>query len=372
MIYADNAASSPLSQAALQAILPWLQHEYANASQPYSLARKSRKMLAEARENIAACVGANPDEIFFTSGGTESDNWAVKGPTVFGSCRAVITSTIEHHAVLQSCEICAKVGCQVYFLPVDNLGRISESALAKVLSQKRGTALVSCMLANNEIGTIEPIAELCSLAHQYGAVFHTDAVQAVGHIKVNVKELGVDFMSASAHKFNGPKGIGFLYVRRGTELPAYITGGAQEGGLRAGTENIAYVAGMAAALAENCQNLVEHQTKLRLLENRLLSVLNKANVKYKRNGDSCGLPGLISLSFQGCNGEAMLHRLDLKGISVSTGAACNSKSTEISHVLQAIKLDKDWAKGTIRISLGRYNSEEDAEHIAESLIKMLA
>ncbi|MGM9992113.1 MAG: cysteine desulfurase family protein [Candidatus Bruticola sp.] len=371
MIYADNAASAPLSQVALQAILPWLQSEYANASQPYSLARRSRKAIAEARAIIADCLGAIPEEIYFTSGGTESDNWAIKAPALFGGCRTVIASSIEHHAVLRSCEVCAKAGCQVLYLPVDSCGVISSSALAKSLPSQ-GRALVSCMLANNEIGTIEPIAELCNIAHQRGALFHTDAVQAVGHIEINVQELGVDLLSASAHKFNGPKGIGFLYVRRGTELPAYISGGDQEMGLRAGTENVASIVGMAAALAENCHNLVEQQGKLRSIEKRLLNNLDISGIKYRRNGSSCGLPGLISLSFKGASGEALLHRLDLKGISVSTGAACNSRSVEVSHVLQAINLDKDWAHGTIRISFGCSNSEEEAEQIAEALIKILA
>lgn len=371
MIYADNAATTPLSQVALQAMLPWLQSEYANASQPYSLARQSKKAIAEARATIADCIGATPEEIYFTSGGTESDNWAIKAPALFGGCRTVMASSIEHHAVLRSCEVCAKAGCQVLYLPVDSCGVISSSALAKSLPSQ-GRALVSCMLANNEIGTIEPIAELCSLAHQRGALFHTDAVQAVGHIEINVQELGVDLLSASAHKFNGPKGIGFLYVRKGTMLPAYLNGGNQEMGLRAGTENTASILGMAAALADNYNNLTGNILKLHNIENCLISELNKANINYKLNGSTNKLPGLLSLSFRGYNGEALMHLLDLKDIYVSTGAACNSKNTEISHVLKAIGLDKDLALGTIRISFSHNNSESDVEHFISVLAKFIS
>ena len=227
------------------------------------------------------------------------------------------------------------------------------------------------MFANNEIGTIQPIRRLCEIAHAHGALFHTDAVQAVGHVKINVQELGIDFLSASAHKFNGPKGIGFLYIRSGVELIPYADGGAQENAHRAGTENVASIVGMAAALKRNCDLLQQHQLHILNLEQQLLSHLDTAGIPYKRNGGASSLPGLLSLSFPGQDGEAILHRMDLMGISISTGSACDSVNTEISHVLKAIGLDEDHAKGTVRISLGRYNSETDVEAIAAALTKIV-
>ena len=227
------------------------------------------------------------------------------------------------------------------------------------------------MFANNEIGSIQPIRELCEAAHSSGALFHTDAVQAVGHIKIDLRELGIDFLSASAHKFNGPKGIGFLYIRQPVKLLPYVDGGAQERGLRAGTENIASIVGMAAALKLNYDRLEENRRHLRYLESVLLSQLAAARLDYRLNGGENRLPGLMSLSFPGRDGEAILHRMDLMGISISTGSACNSVHTEISHVLRAIGLDEEYAKGTIRISLGKNNTEEDVKRIAASLVKIL-
>lgn len=228
------------------------------------------------------------------------------------------------------------------------------------------------MFANNELGSIQPIKELCQIAHNYGALFHTDAVQAVGHLDLDVHELGVDMLSASAHKFNGPKGIGFLYIRKGIVLPPFINGGAQEHGYRAGTENVASIVGMATALKINCQTLVENQERLQTLEKLLLSQLSAAGIVFTRNGGDYTLPGLMNLSFAGKNGEAILHRMDLMGISISTGSACDSKNTEISHILKAIQLDEALAKGTIRISLGKNNDEEDVAKIVSSLIKILS
>ena len=227
------------------------------------------------------------------------------------------------------------------------------------------------MFANNEIGSIQPIREICKTTHAHGALFHTDAVQAVGHVIIDVHELGIDFLSASAHKFNGPKGVGFLYIRKGTELKPYADGGAQENAHRAGTENIAAIIGMATALKANCDLLKQNQQHILTLEKQLLSRLDEAGIIYKCNGGNNKLPGLLSLSFPGKDGEAILHRMDLMGISISTGSACDSVNTEISHVLQAIQLNEDYAKGTIRISLGKYNTEEEVNIIAASLIKIL-
>jgi len=229
-----------------------------------------------------------------------------------------------------------------------------------------------CVAGDNEIGSIQPIRELCKVAHAHGALFHTDAVQAVGHIEINVYELGMDFLSVSAHKFNGPKGIGFLYIRKGVELPPYADGGAQENAYRAGTENVASIVGMAAALKVNCDLLEQNRQKLLGLERQFVAQLDEAGVVYKRNGGARKLPGLLSLSFPGKDGEAILHRMDLMGISISTGSACDSVNMKVSHVLQAIRLREDYAKGTIRISLGKNNTEEDVEKIAAALIKIIA
>ena len=228
------------------------------------------------------------------------------------------------------------------------------------------------MMVNNEIGTIQPIQELCDIAHQHGAMFHTDAVQALGHIPIDVKALGVDMMSCSAHKFNGPKGIGFLFIKKGTKLSVYADGGAQEFGLRAGTENVASIVGMSVAFQKSVSHLNEYQSKLLSLEQTLINKLNSAEINYRRNGAEPRVPGNLSLSFLGVNGETLIHRLDLLGIMVSTGSACDSKNTQISHVLKAINSDERYAKGTIRISLSRENTVNEAEQIADALIKIIA
>lgn len=369
-IYADNAATTRLDGAALEAMTPWLLEEYGNASQPYTFARKPKRALAEARATIAECIGASPEEIYFTSGGTESDNWVIKS-SAFSDLgkRTMTTSAFEHHAVLHSCTAIQRLGFPVTYISPSNDGYITPALLEENITDC--TRLVSVMFANNEIGTIQPIRRLCEIAHAHGALFHTDAVQAVGHVKINVQELGIDFLSASAHKFNGPKGIGFLYIRSGVELIPYADGGAQENAHRAGTENVASIVGMAAALKRNCDLLQQHQLHILNLEQQLLSHLDTAGVPYKRNGGASSLPGLLSLSFPGQDGEAILHRMDLMGISISTGSACDSVNTEISHVLKAIGLDEDHAKGTVRISLGRYNSETDVEAIAAALTKIV-
>lgn len=370
IIYADNAATTQLDRAAFDAMTPWLLDEYGNASQPYSFARKPKKALAEARETIANCIGALPEEIFFTSGGTESDNWVIKGSAFSDlSKAATITSAFEHHAVLHSCAAIEKLGYPVAYLWPNSEGYITPANLKSIITDN--TRLVSVMYANNELGTVQPIKELCAVAHEHNALFHTDAVQVVGHIKIDVHDLGVDFLSASAHKFNGPKGIGFLYIRKGVDALPYIDGGAQESGYRAGTENVASIVGMAAALKGNCDTLLDNQERLRLLEKKILETLIASDVQFVRNGGSNTLPGLLSLAFPGKEGESILHRMDLMGISISTGSACDSKNTEISHVLQAIRLDENLATGTVRISLGKYNSESDADTIAAALIKIV-
>lgn len=369
-IYADNAATTKLDKAAFEAMTPWLLEEYGNASQSYAFARKPKKALADAKATIAECIGALLEEIYFTSGGTESDNWVIKSSAFSDpEKRAAITSAFEHHAVLQSCAAIERLGYPVAYMQPSNAGYITPEILKQYITDN--TRLVSVMFANNEIGSIQPIRELCEVAHAHGALFHTDAVQAVGHIKINVHELGVDFLSASAHKFNGPKGIGFLYIRKGVELLPYADGGAQENAHRAGTENVAAIVGMVVALRANCSLLAQNQQHILNLERRLIAKLDEAGIVYKCNGGNNKLPGLLSLSFPGKDGEAILHRMDLMGISISTGSACNSVNTEISHVLQAIRLDEDHAEGTIRISLGKNNTVEEVERIAAALINIV-
>lgn len=370
LIYADNAATTKLDIDAFEAMRPYLLDQYANSSQPYSFARQAKKALHESRAQIAACINAEPEEIYFTSGGTESDNWAIKGSLEYGDHRAVITSEFEHHAILRSCARIETLGYPVVYLRPNKNGFITPDNLDATISDQ--TKLVSIMMANNEIGTIQPIKELCGIAHKHGATFHTDAVQALGHIPVDVKALDVDMLSCSAHKFNGPKGIGFLFIKKGTRLCAYADGGAQEFGLRAGTENIASIVGMAIALHKNVSHLNDFQSKLLSLEQVLTNKLNSAGINYRRNGGEPRLPGNLSLSFPYANGESILHRLDLMGIMVSTGSACDSKSTQISHVLHAINADELYAKGTIRISLGKDNTVTEVEKIADAIIRIVS
>ena len=370
VIYADHAATTRLDEGALREMLPWLQDEYANASQPYSFARSAKKALRSARETIAACIGAEPDEIYFTSGGTESDNWALKGCALFhAKNELIITSAIEHHAVLHSCRALERMEHPVLYLPVDASGVIQPDTLTRHMTQR--VHLVSLMYANNEIGTIQPIERLAEIAHKHGALFHTDAVQAVGHVPLHVHASGIDLLSASAHKFNGPKGIGFLYIRNGIKLSPLLDGGAQEEGHRAGTENIASIVGMAAALKKSCDAMRERTVHLKDLEYLLIESLQERKIDFIRNGAHSCLPGNISLSFKGADGESLLHRLDLMGIAVSTGAACDTVSTKLSHVIQAIHVPKEYAYGTVRISLGYENTAEEMETIADSLYKII-
>lgn len=369
LIYADNAATTQMDIAAFEAMKPFLTNEYGNASQLYAFARKPKKALQDARETIASCIGAAPEEIFFTSGGTESDNWAIKGSALLNAHKhATVTSAFEHHAVLHPCKSLERGGYPVAYMWPSRDGYITAEILKEYITSQ--TYLTSVMFANNEIGTVQPIKELCAVAHENGSLFHTDAVQAVGHIPVDVYDLGVDMLSASAHKFNGPKGVGFLYIRSGLKVMPYSDGGAQEFGLRAGTENVAGIVGMAVALKNNCDALEENTRYVEGLASELVGMLNSSGVKYAMNGGTNRLPGLLSLSFPEFDGEAILHRLDLAGICISTGSACNSKSTEISHVLQAIQLGNKYAKGTIRISLGKDNIEDDVEAIFKALMKI--
>ena len=366
-VYADNAATTRLSNKAFESMLPYLQNEYGNASQLYSFARLPKKALKEARQVIANCIGAQPSEIFFTSCGTESDNWVINGAVQ--QHLPIVTYSIEHHAILRPCESAKRCGCSVSLLPVTKEGIVLSSSVKEVVHSSCG--LLSVMYANNEIGTIQPIKELATIAHENGWLMHTDAVQAIGHTRINVRELGVDMLSASAHKFNGPKGIGFLYIKEGVNWPALIKGGTQENGLRAGTENVASIVGMATALEENVISICENESHLAHLEEILISNLSRSGIAFYRNGAENHIKGNVSLSFPNRSGESIMHRLDLKGICVSTGSACDSKETQISHVLKAIGLEEMLAKGTIRISLSKYNTEQDMIKIVQVLVGIL-
>ena len=371
MIYADHAATTPLSAVAREAMRPYLNAEYGNPSTLYRFATNSRKAVEDARAQIASAIGAHSDEIIFTSGGTESDNMAIKG-TAFrypGERKHFITSAIEHHAVLNSCAFLKSMGHAVDILPVDKCGRVSPQTLKDCIGHQ--TVLASVMLANNEIGTIEPIRELAETVRACGALFHTDAVQAVGHIPVNVDELGVDMLSASAHKFNGPKGTGFLYLRRGTHIQPLITGGGQEMGLRSGTENVAAIVGMAAALAEHMHNMSAEAERLERLRSTLICELSESGLDFIANGAPQHIPGSLSLSFKGISGEMLLHILDLMGICVATGSACNSKDTVLSHVIKAIDLEPDYANGTIRITLGDDNDINQVRTIVKAIVRII-
>lgn len=369
MIYADNAATTKLDIDAFEAMKPFLLEDYSNPSQPYSFSRNSKKAMKEARCVIAECINASSEELFFTSGGTESDNWAIKG-TAFAAekQRAIITSSFEHHAVLRSCYSVEELGYPVAYLPIQPDGTVSEVTLNSFISDN--TNLVSIMYANNELGTIQPIKKLCEIAHSHGALFHTDAVQAVGHVPIDVKDLDVDLLSASAHKFNGPKGIGFLYIKNGTSIHQLLSGGSQEFAHRAGTENVASIVGMATALKKNCDLLEKNTAHVHAVTKEFLSHLE---CDYHINSNTINqLPGLLSVAFDGVDGEALLHLLDLKGICISTGSACDSKRTQISHVLKAINSPENLAKSTVRFSFGKSNTVEEAIIIANTINDLIA
>lgn len=352
-VYADHAATTPLMSEALEAMLPFMKGNFGNPSSIHSWAKKPHEAVRKAREEIAGCIGAEPEEIFFTSGGTEADNWVIKGST-----GGLMVSTYEHHAVLNAAQSEARRGRDVVYAR-PKVGRGGGYVMPEKLSKswKDGVGLVSVMTANNEIGTINPIHLLSEFAHKHGALFHTDAVQAVGHIPIDVREMGVDFLSASAHKFNGPKGIGFLFIRKGSMLNPLFNGGQQESGARAGTENVASIVGMATALKLNCERMRKNVCHLERLTSRLRAGIMDFCGEAIFHCASCDqLPGFTSVSFPGHSAEGLLHILDLKGIAVSAGAACDSKNTQVSHVLKAIGLPASIAKSTIRITLGPDNT----------------
>ncbi|WMW25965.1 cysteine desulfurase family protein [Methanolobus sediminis] len=362
MIYADNAATTKVSDSALERMLPFLQEHYGNASSQYSFGIKAKRAIEQARQQVATAIGAEPDEIVFTSGGSESNSWVLSS-VVSGH---VITSSIEHHSLLNSCYALERKGIDVTYLPVDKTGLISATSVKKAI--RPDTKLVSIMLANNEIGTIQPIIELGPYLRERNIIFHTDAVQAVGHIPVNVKELGVDLLSASAHKFNGAKGTGILYKQKNLSLPSLIFGGEQERGARAGTENVAGIVAAGYALEESIVDMYATTDKLTALVRATVDGISTKIPNITINGDrnKC-LPGIVNILFEGITGESLMHLLDLKGICVSTSSACASGKNEASHVLRALGLSEQQAKSAIRISYGRYNTMHDVNAIVAGI-----
>ena len=368
MIYADNAATTRISDSALEKMLPFLQEQYGNASSQYSLGAKAKRAIDQARLQVGTAIGAEPSDITFTSSGSESNNWAIRGVAEsFGKETIhIITSSIEHPSVLNACSMLELRGVEVSYLPVNNLGRVSAEDVKAAI--KQNTKLVSIILANNEIGTIQPIAEIGRFLHELDILFHADAVQAVGHIPVNVEELHVDFLTASAHKFNGAKGTGMFYKRSGINLPQLIFGGEQERGSRAGTENVAGIVAAGHALEESVANMSENTKRLKILVDITVAGIKKKVPNVRVNGDTDNrLPGVVNLGFDGVAGESLLHMLDLKGICVSTSSACSSGKDEPSKVILALGLTEQQAKSAIRISYGMYNTIAEAEIIASAI-----
>ena len=371
LIYLDNAATTKTAPEVVEAMLPYFTEHFGNPSSVYSVGSSNKEVITKQRETIAKALGAKTDEIYFTAGGSESDNWALKATAEAYESKGkhIITTKIEHHAILHTCGFLEKLGYEVVYLPVDHSGLIKESDLRNAINDD--TVLVSIMYANNEIGTIEPVWEYSRIAHEHGVLFHTDAVQIMGHEHVRVHTIDVDMLSASAHKFNGPKGVGFLYLKKGTPIEPLLHGGGQEKGMRSGTENVAAIVGMAVALQEHMQSIDEEQQYLEGLRHRLICGLHSASLDFTVNGAEKHVPGSISISFRGVEGEMLLHRLDLMGIAVATGSACNSKDTVLSHVIKAIAVPEAYAKGTIRITLGMDNDEEQVDKIVAALRRIL-
>jgi len=368
MIYFDNAATTSVGKAALDAMLPILTEEYGNPSSLHILGQRSAELLEEARSIIAKAIGAEPVEIFFTSGGSEADNWAIMGAAELGAKKGkkhIISTAFEHHAVLHTLKKLEKNGFEITLLDVHKDGVIRPEELAAAI--RPDTALVTVMYANNEIGTIQPIAEIGAICREKGVLFHTDAVQAVGHLPIDVKKEKIDLLSLSGHKFHGPKGIGALYIRKGIRLPNLIEGGAQERGRRAGTENLPAIIGMTAALQEAVEKMEENRIKVTALRDRLFAGITE--IPYTRiNGSRTNrLPGNVNVCFEGIEGESLLLRLDLAGICASSGSACTSGSLDPSHVLLAIGLPKEIAHGSLRLTLDHLNTEEEVEYLLEKL-----
>lgn len=368
MIYADNAATTKMSKTAINAMLPYLENLYGNPSSLYEFGQKAKEALEDARSRIAACLGADAREITFTSGGSEADNQAILTAAALGARKGkkhIVSTAFEHHAVLHTLEKLKKQGFEITLLDVHSNGVVTSQQVAEAI--REDTCLVTVMYANNEIGTIQPIEEIGAVCREKGVLFHTDAVQAVGHLHIDVKAQQIDLLSLSAHKFHGPKGVGALYVRRGIPLEPVISGGGQERGKRAGTENVPAIMGMAAALEEACTGMEENSRKLTLLRDRLIAGLNRIPYSELNGATEPRLPGNVNFCFEGIEGESLLLLLDEKGICASSGSACTSGTLDPSHVLLAIGRPHEVAHGSLRLSLGEEMTEKEIDSIIEAV-----
>jgi len=367
-VYADNAATTKVSQSVLDAMTPYLTEHYGNASSVYSIARTAKRAIEEARGKVAAALGAEPREIYFTSCGTESDNWAIKGAALRLAAKGkkhIVTSSIEHHAVLHTCEYLEKQGFEVTYLPVDGMGLVSPEQVEQAI--RPDTALVTIMYANNEIGTIQPVAEIGKICRDKGVLFHTDAVQAVGNLAIDVKEQNIDLLSLSGHKIHAPKGIGALYIRKGVAIDNFMHGGGQESGKRGGTENTAYIVGLGQAVEDAVKGLEAKAERLTKRRDRMIDGILKIPVS-RLNGDPVKrLCGNVNVSFEAVEGEALLLRLDLKGVCGSSGSACTSGSLDPSHVLLAIGLPHEIAHGSLRLTLSEETTQEEIDVTVEAI-----
>ncbi|QXO93959.1 cysteine desulfurase NifS [Methanospirillum purgamenti] len=369
-IYMDHSATTATDPAVVEAMLPWYSINYGNPSSLYRLARESRTAIEEAREKVAKAIGAKQDEIFFTSGGTESDNWALKGAALALRKKGnhIITSAIEHHAITHTCDYLKKQGFEITYLPVDEFGQVRVDDLKSAITDK--TILVSVMFANNEIGTIQPIPEIGAACRERGILFHTDAVQVIGNLPVDVESMNIDLLSLSAHKFYGPKGIGALYIRKGVRIDNYLHGGGQEHRKRAGTENVPGIVGLGVAIEKAVSNLEVKTLQIRTLRDALLDRILHEIPNTRLNGHrTMRLPGNINVSFEFIEGESLLLLLDHSGIAASTGSACSSGSLEPSHVLLAIGLPAEVAHGSLRLTLGLENTNEDISYAFDEIKK---
>lgn len=371
-IYLDNSATTRIDDRVLEEMLPYLKSNYGNASSLYSLGRESKKAIEDARDKVAKFLNCKSSEIYFTSGGSESDNTAIKGIARANRKKGnhIITSKIEHRAVLETCKTLEKEGFEITYLDVDRYGRVDIEKLKSVI--RKDTILISIMYANNEIGTIQDIEKIGKIARENGICFHTDAVQAVGILDIDVEKQNIDSLSLSAHKFYGPKGIGVLYVKKNIKFEKFIDGGHQERNKRAGTENVANIVGLAKALEIATESLQAHKNKISSLRDYFESNLKSKIENATINGDiENRLPGNSNISFLGVNGQDLLLNLDMLGICVSSGSACTSGSIDPSHVLTAIGLDEEKAKSSIRISIGKYNTKEDIDYLIKNLVKII-
>ena len=367
-IYADNAATTRMSRTAIDAMIPYMENVYGNPSSLYSIGQEAKEALEQAREEVAAVINADPREILFTSGGSEADNQALRSAAVIGAKKGkkhIISSAFEHHAILHTLNRLEKEGYEVTLLPVHEDGLVRPEELEAAV--REDTCLVSIMYANNEIGTVQPIHEIGEICKKHGVLFHTDAVQAVGHVKIDVKADNIDMLSASAHKFHGPKGTGFLFARKGIALTNLIEGGAQEKGKRAGTENVPGIMAMAAALKEAAGNLEQNAAHQRALRDRLIEGLSKIPHSALNGDAKKRLPGNVNFCFEGIEGESLLLLLDDRGISASSGSACTSGSLDPSHVLLAIGRVHDVAHGSLRLSLGEEITEEEVDYLIQNV-----